>query len=556
MYSDEKLSPLKRFWMLLKPDQNEIRGVYVYAVFIGILNLSLPIGIQAIINLIQGGAVNTSWLVLVALVISAIALSGLMQIAQLKIIENIQQKIFTRAAFEFVYRIPRLRLDKLGSQYAPELMNRFFDVVSVQKGMSKILVDFTSAGIQVLFGILLLSIYHPFFIVFSLLLIALIYVIFRATAKKGLETSLQESKYKYSIAHWLEELARTNETFKLAGKTNLPLENLNGRAEGYIAARESHFKILIKQLSLMVVFKVLVALGLLLLGGLLVIEQQINIGQFVAAELIILLIIGSVEKLILSFETIYDVLTAIEKIGQVTDLEIDETGGLTIAKEQKGVSVELSNVSFSYPDALEPQLVNMSLLIQPGERVHITGESESGKSTILYLIAGLYRPTVGAVCIDNIPYQNFDQEELHSVIGGYLRDERLFEGTLLENITIGRERATFENVQWAIANLGLEALVKHLPYGYDTKILPHGRQFSKSTVAKILIARAIVDKPRLLVLENMFSLLTPEDRKAIQSFLLDKNHPWTVVLSSSESLDIPSLIDQEIIVKAGKIMNA
>ena len=344
MDNDLKLTPLKRFWLLLKPDQGDIRNIYVYAIFIGLLNLSLPLGIQAIINLIQGGEVSTSWIVLIIFVVAGIALGGIMQIAQLRIIENLQQKIFTRAAFEFVYRIPRLRLEKLANQYAPELMNRFFDVVSVQKGLSKILVDFSSASIQVIFGLILLSIYHPFFIMFSLLLIILIYIIFKVTVRKGLETSLQESKYKYGIAHWLEELARTNTTFKLAGKTNLPLERVNERAESYISARDAHFSVLLKQYSLMVVFKVLVALGLLLIGGLLVIDQQMNIGQFVAAEIIILLVINSVEKLILGFETIYDVLTSLEKIGQVTDLELDSEGGIEVSKEKKGLKISLGNV--------------------------------------------------------------------------------------------------------------------------------------------------------------------------------------------------------------------
>ena len=162
-----RLTPLRRFWLLLRPDKLEIRNIYIYAIIIGILNLTLPIGIQAIINLIQGGAVNTSWIILILMVASGIALSGILQINQLRITEDLQQKIFTRAAFEFAYRIPRIKLEKLFKQYAPELMNRFFDVVSVQKGMTKILIDFSSATIQVIFGLILLSLYHPFFIIFS-----------------------------------------------------------------------------------------------------------------------------------------------------------------------------------------------------------------------------------------------------------------------------------------------------------------------------------------------------------------------------------------------------
>lgn len=554
METSAHLTPLKRFWLLLKPDQSEIRNVYVYAIFNGLINLSLPIGIQAIVNLIQGGAVSTSWLILVLFVTAGIALGGIMQVNQLRITENLQQKIFTRAAFEFAYRIPRIKLDKLYKQYAPELINRFFDVVSVQKSLSKILIDFSSAFIQVIFGLILLSIYHPFFIFFSFFLVLLVYVIFRMTARRGLETSLDESKRKYQIAHWLEELGRANYTFKLAGKTDLPLEEVNKTANDYIEAREAHFGILIKQYWLMVAFKVFVALGLLLIGGILVMEQQMNIGQFVAAEIIILLVINSVEKLILSFETIYDALTSLEKIGQVIDIELDTESGIEISDIDEGMRVELDHVKYTYPEEKKTVINDVSLDIGSGKRVLITGENDSGKSTLLYLIGGLYTPTEGSVTIDSIPIANYNPESLRSRVGGYLRDERLFEGTLFDNIALGREAATFQNVQWAIENLGLHGFIKDLPLGYDTRIMPHGRQFSKSTVAKILLARAIADKPRLLILENSFSVFSDEDRIQILEFLLDPTHSWTVILTSSNPIAIEHLVDDHIELKKGHIV--
>lgn len=552
----KKLSPGKRFWLLLKPDKFEIRNIYIYAVIIGLLNLVLPLGIQAIINLIQGGAVSTSWIVLIFLVAATIALSGIAQINQLRITENLQQKIFTRAAFEFTYRIPRIRLESLLRQYAPELMNRFFDVMSIQKGITKILIEFSSASIQVLFGLILLSLYHPFFIVFSLLLVILVIAIFWLTMKRGLTTSLEESKHKYLVAHWLEEIARSNTTFKLAGKTNLSMNRTNDHVLNYNNSREKHFQVLRWQYGLMVIFKVLVAVGLLLIGGLLVIEQQMNIGQFVAAEIVILLIVNSVEKVILSFETIYDVLTSLEKLGQVTDLELEQDGGVHLDGPREGVKLEISKLSYYYPEEKKRALKNISFSVGSNERVLITGRNDSGKSTLLYLVSGLLTPSSGSITIEGIPIGNFNFNQLRSQIGGYLRDETLFEGTLLENITLGREAATIDNVKWVIEELGLTGLISNLPLGYDSHISPMGKQFSKSTVAKILIARAIVDKPRLLLLENSFSVFAPQDRDRILSFLLSKEHPWTVLLSSSQPIEIDNLIDRRIVLHDGEIVNS
>lgn len=550
-----KLTPIKRFWLLLKPDQLEIRNIYIYAIIIGLLNLVLPIGIQSIINLIQGGAVNTSWVILIILVAAAITLSGILQINQLRITENLQQKIFTRAAFEFTYRIPRIRLEELFKKYAPELMNRFFDVVSIQKGITKILIDFSSASIQVLFGLLLLSLYHPFFIVFSLLLVAIIATIFWLTMKPGLKTSLEESKHKYLLAHWLEELARSSTTFKLASNSDLPMNRTNDQTGHYNNAREKHFKILRWQYSLMVVFKVIVAVGLLLIGGLLVIDQQMNIGQFVAAEIVILLIVNSVEKVILSFETIYDVLTSLEKLGQVTDMELEKEDGISLVRTEKGIELELESIFYNYPEEKRVVINNLSLDIKPNQRVLITGKNDSGKSTLLYLISGLLSPNEGSISVDGIPSHNYEHNQLRRQIGGFLRDETLFEGTLVENITLGREGATFENVKIVIEKLKLTNTIKQLKDGYHTRIFPHGKQFSKSTVAKILLARAIVNKPRLLLLENSFSVFSSEDRNDILLYLMDKSHNWTVLLTSSQPIDIPNLFDQKIILENGIIIN-
>lgn len=551
-----KHTPLKRFWLLLKPDKREIRNIYVYAIFIGLINLSLPIGIQAIINLIQGGAVSTSWIVLIFFVVGGIAISGILQIKQLHITENLQQKVFTRAAFEFAYRIPRIKLERLHKHHAPELMNRFFDIVSVQKALPKIMIDFSSATIQALFGLILLSLYHPFFILFSLLLIIIVMMILRLTVRKGLETSLDESKRKYQIAHWLQELAKANYTFKLAGETQLPLNEVNTKTEGYVRARESHFSVLVNQYGLMVGFKALVAFGLLLIGGILVIEQQLNIGQFVAAEIIILLVMNSIEKIMLNFDTIYDILTSLEKIAQVTDLELDTDGGIRLNEKAEGLDVGLKQVSFEYPEENKVVLKNISLDIESGERVVVSGQNDSGKSTLLYLIGGLYSPSRGSIVMESIPVQNYCPESLRSSIGGYLRDEALFEGTLLENITLGRDRATFDNVRWAVDALGLSSLINDLPFGYDTRMLPQGRQFSKSTTAKILIARSIVDRPRLLLLENSFSVFSEEDRKIILQFLLDHKHPWTVLLTSSQPLvNLKDLKYREVVLNKGEIID-
>ena len=264
------LSAWQRLIGLLKLDKRDILQVFYYAIFAGVVNLSLPLGIQAIINLIQGAQVSTSWIILVILVTLAVAFTGILQLMQIRIIENVQQKIFTRSAFEFAYRFPKIKMNQLLNFYPPELANRFFDTLNVQKGLSKILIDFPAALLQIILGLLLLSFYHPFFIIYGILLLLLIYIVFKFTAQRGLETSLDESQSKYKVAHWIQEVARSIVSFKLSGKTTLAMNKTDVLVSDYLEARESHFKILVIQFIQMIGFKVLVTLGLLLIGGILV----------------------------------------------------------------------------------------------------------------------------------------------------------------------------------------------------------------------------------------------------------------------------------------------
>ena len=547
--------PLKRFWLLLKPDKLEIRNVYFYALFNGMVYLSLPIGVQAIINLIQGGLVSTSWVILVVFVLLGLIINGVLTISQMHIVENLQKKIFTRAAFEFAYRIPRIKLEALYKYYAPELMNRFFDIISVQKGLSKILLEFTSASIQVIFGLILLSLYHPFFIIFSFILVLLIFFIFKITARRGLTTSLLESKSKYKVAQWLEEIARNNVTFKLAGDTNLPLERVDEEVADYITFREKHFKVLIQQFSLMVGFKVIVAAGLLIIGSLLVIQQQMNIGQFVAAEIIILMVLGAIEKLVISLETIYDVLTSLEKIAQVTDLELESEEGALISNfcTTPGLSVELTNVSFSYPTTNKLVIDGLNLKINEGERILLTGHNGSGKSTLLNLLASVYLPNRGNISYNEFPHRNLQPQNLRSVIGDCLMDGQLFVGSVLENIAIGRKNATFQNVQWAIESLGLSNFIKSLPNGYKTIIDPEGIKFSKGITDKLILARCIAERPKLLLINDIFQSIQPVEKKRIIDFLLHKDQKWTVVFISSDNY-IAQSVDRIALLEKGAIL--
>ena len=527
------LTSWQRLIGMLKLDKRDVLQTFYYAIFAGFVSLSLPLGIQAIINLIQGAQISTSWIILVILVTGGVAFAGILQLMQIRIIENLQQKIFTRASFEFTYRFPKIKMSELRDYYPPELANRFFDTLNVQKGISKILLDVPASLMQIIFGLLLLSFYHPFFVIYGILLLILIYIVFKFTIQKGMETSLNESKHKYKVAHWIQEVARSLVSFKLSGQTSLALKKNDVLVSEYLQARESHFRILVLQFIQMIGFKVLVTGGLLLIGGLLVLNQEMNIGQFVAAEIIILLVINSVEKLIRGLETFYDLLTSLEKLAQVVDKDLESQEGEFPLSETDDLTIELDQVSFGVSNK-ENILNNISLNITPKSTLLIVGSNGSGKSTMLRLIAGILEPNDGDIYVNNFSLRGMNSNHYRSFIGQSFLEESPFEGTILENITFGNTSIQPKDLQWAIESVGLVDFVKKQLQGLNTIIYPEGKQIPNTVAKKIVLARSIVHKPKLLLLKDPLNQFDEIEALRIMEFLIDKKNPWALVVVSQD----------------------
>ncbi|MBS2211745.1 ABC transporter ATP-binding protein [Carboxylicivirga mesophila] len=515
----------------MKKYNSVLKQIYLYAFFIGIINLTLPVGIQAIINSLQTGELTSTWIVLVGFVLVGMALTGILQIFQLRLVENIQQDVFARSAFEFAFRFPRIAFLQLDKVHAPELVNRFFDTLTIQKGLPKILIDFSMAIFQIFFGLILLTIYSSYFIILGFILAVIIWIIYKITGRKGLDTSLQESKYKYKIAHWLEEIARTNATFKIFNKNKLHLDKTDDIVSSYLECRQSHFRVLLQQFWLFIGFKLTVAASLLILGGILVFQEKINLGQFVAAEIIIILIINSVEKVIRVIETIYDVLTALEKIGYVSDLKLDENKGTSTINNSTGLSVKARNISLSFPGEDIKVLNNISFDIAANEKVVLYGTSGSGKTILTKLISGLFNSTEGELLIDNVPISHYKRDDYFSSIGVGLPTNQLFEGSIRDNILMGRDLPD-EALDKTLRFLHLDEFLRRQSYGIDSIIDSGGRRLPRGVIQKIQIARILIHKPRLLLLEEPLQFIEEDEKIRIIDYLTSKEFNCTVLVVS------------------------
>jgi ATP-binding cassette, subfamily B, bacterial len=543
---------LYKLFRLLRLDGKEITALYLLSILSGLIQLSLPLGIQAIINfaIVATGRkqLPASMWVLIILVVLGVLFTGMLKINQMKIVEKIQQKIFTRFSFEFSYRIPKLNVRSIDQYHLPELVNRFFDIPTLQKSMAKLLLEIPTAVIQLCFGLILLSFYNSVFIVFGIILLVILYLILYISSPKGFEASLEESNYKYEIAGWIQEIARGIKTFKFFNKYNLHVEKTNRFLEGYLDSRNRHFQILKLQYWSLVIFKILITASMLIVGGILLIRQEINLGQFIAAEIIILTINNAVEKLIVSLETVYDLLTSVEKINKITEKPIDEDGSYVYVKKQ-GIEIEAKQLNFGFQNT--PILHDINFQIKSGQKVAITGDGDSGKTVLLRLLTGVFQDFEGILTYNQIPINNYNLNSLRSEIGIYMQKQDLFSACLWENIALGNPNVKEQDVLDIFKIVGLEQFFKGLSKGFDTHIEPTGKQLSTSNVQKLLIARSLLNQPALLLLDEPMKLFADDVKQNLQNYLFGLKDV-TIIFTTND----PSIItkcDMVMHLEKGKI---
>lgn len=528
-------NPVSRILKLVSLEKKEISQIYFYAIIYGIIMLVIPVGIQALISFAQTATISTSVVLLVIFIVLSVFISGVLQVNQMRIIEKIQQKIFVRYGFSFAQKIPQLNLAAVDDYYLPELVNRFFDTLTLQKKLAKLLLDFPLAIVQIIFGLILLSFYHPVFIAFGLILVLVVYAILYFSGKRGLETSIEESTYKYKVVAWLQEMARIIRSVKFAKSAHFALQKADDGITGYLQYRTEHFKVLLLQYKTLIGFKVLVTAAMLSMGTFLLINQQLTVGQFIAAEIVILTILNSVEKLIVNLDSVYDVLTAVEKIEQVTDKESEKQGSVLYTQpNEQGIAVTIQNLSFGYKGS-DNVVKAVSLEALPGEKVCIAGNDGSGKSTLLRLLAGMYDDFEGAILFNGIPLKNYNLQQLRQKIGVLVSQQDIFEGTLMENITMGLENPDMDELMQLCKKTGLSDFLYTLKNGFDTVINTNGRKLPATVVRKILLVRALLNKPALLLLEEPWHGLETHYQQQIKTLLLQEMKNTTMFIISGDA---------------------
>lgn len=523
--------PLDRLISLLIAESSDLWVIVIFALVTGMLGMTTPLAVEALVNTVAFGRFLQPVIVLSIMLLAFLVFQAAVKALQTFVVEIIQRRLFARVAADLSFRLPRVRIDELDDQYAPELVNRFFDVVTVQKISAQLLLDGISVILSIFVGMTVLAFYHPYLLAFDVVLILLLLFTMFVLGRGAVKTSIKESKTKYAMAAWLEDLARCRTTFRYDGASEFALERSDQLVFNYLTARKKHFKVLMRQILFLLLVQALASTALLAIGGWLVIDNQLSLGQLVAAELIVAVVVGSFAKLGKHIESFYDLMASIDKLGVLLDLPTERTDGLLTvpeasATEQSGVVVD--QVSYQTADGREI-LHKVSMNVPPGQHVALTGESGTGKSLLLDLLFGLREPASGAVRINGVDPRDVRPDVLRRQVA-LAREVEIFDGTILENIHLERPDISINDVRNAAEIAGLMSAIQRLPNGLETPLNATGSPLTTAQLRRMMLARTLAGNPRVLLIDELLDSMADEEAERILKTLLATDSERSIVL--------------------------
>lgn len=508
--SDTTFTPMQRLTHLLRAERDTLAVVVTYAVAVGVLSLATPLAIQILINWLAFGALYQPVVILAGGLLLCLVLAAGLASAQRYSVEVMQRRLFVRTVTDLGSRLSRVKVESLDGSYGPELVNRFFDVLTLQKAMKTLLIDGLTAALQAAVGLLLLAMYHPYLLIFDLLVIAMVGAALLPLALRGQETAIKESKLKYEVAAWVEEVARHPLVFKLGGG-GLAEARLEQLSREYVSKRAAHFRVFFGQYLSMHVVTVLLQVGLLLTAGWLVLDGQLTLGQLVAAEFIVASALAGLAKFTDKLETVYDLLAGVDKLGTLMDLPHERLAGALIKDRSTGATLSLHEVRYHWEGTTNAAPWTANLEVPRGARMALVGKSGSGKSVLAEILVGLRKPTSGEIRRDGIPLSRLHPEQTFADTI-LVRSEGWVHGSILDNICIGR--VVDEEHLWSVLrSLEVDRAIAALPDGLETEIGLRGAPLSTTEANALLIARALVRPPRLLIIDSLFDGASPKCRE-------------------------------------------
>jgi len=525
-----KQSPLNLFWGIIRSESGLVGVIFTYELGVGILSLTIPIGVQTVVNTLAFAQLTQPLVFLALAVLLGQFASIVIKATQILILEKLQKRLFANTGMEVAYRIPRM-LRESRSEIS-ELINRFFDIVTIQKNVSFLMIEGFSLGLQILVGLTLLAFYHPMLLAFDVLLVLAILFVLFGLGRGAVNSSIDESYEKYEFVNWLEQIAGKNIAFSSKGGRHLALERADSIIQEYLVKRDTHFRIVFRQIIGFLSIHALANTTLLILGVLLVANNQLTIGQLVAAEIVVSTVLYSFTRFQKHLDNYYDLIAAVEKVGTLLGRPL-EIGGQVEQRNLLHGDFEFVNVKYKLK-ICKRLLGPLTFKLGRGERIAICGSNGSGKSAVIDLFYAFQQPFSGYLKYSGYDLRDITPEILRQKIV-LVRKIEIIKGTVLENIRFGNSSIEIGEINKILDDLGLLSDILALPQGINTELSEDGGPLSVSQAKRLMLARSIACRPNVLLIDEFIDSLDHFQMEKILNYLFDTRHDWSVVMATKKS---------------------
>ena len=413
------------------------------------------------------------------------------------------------------------------------------------------MLDGSGVILQAATGLLVLSFYHPLMLALSIFLLGSMVLVAYSFGRGAPKTAIRESYAKYDLAAWMEELVRHPTTFRTSAGRRRAETKADALVASWVSARRDHYRIVFRQFIAALGLQALVNTGLLALGGFLVVTGELTLGQLVASEIIVASVVASFARLAKQFETYYDLLAAVEKVNDLFELPLETPPqGHDVIRESGSARLACHDVDLKGLGG--HTLRDVSLDLAPGERVALVGPSGAGKGQLLEVLAGLRSADAGYVTLNERDLRDQSAEATRDAIS-LIRTPQILPASLLNNLTIVSTEATLDEVEDALERVGLLEEIRRFPNGLQTWVNEAGEPLSRSQAVRLEIARALLSKPAVVLLDFQTVDLEDESMRPALDTLLDPEQQWTLLCVTS-SQAVASRCDRVLQIETGELV--
>lgn len=520
----DNITPLARVFKLIELEKSDIFIIVLLTLGAGFLSLATPIAVQTLVNIVTMGGVAQPLLLVSLMLFILLVFSGGLNLFEVYIVELIQRRVFVRTTLQSAAKAQAMHVSVRDSENTVELMNRFFDVSTVQKSSYQLLTKGLAAVLQFIVGSAVLIFYSFYFALNVLFMLLMAWFIIMVIGRLAVHTAINESYAKYDVAAWLESIGRNLNMFKFGKCQTYAVQQADVLASHYLDNRKKHFATLFKQ-GLFATLTYATAGTLMLgLGGWLVMQGEINLGQFIAAELITFSALAAFMSFVAQLEYVYDLMAGLDKLGVLSDLPSERLGGHKITSKQ-AYSVEA--IKLSLPDAEQQRTVDLH--VEAGKSLAIIVDPDNTKSTLAELLVGLRAPLSGVVKIDNMDIRQLDLADMRLHMA-YIQHVETLEESILTNLTLQHPEVSLQEVQDVLIKVGLNDAVYALPDELDTLLLPSGAPLTTMQASILMVARALLMNPKLIVIDSLLDGLHGNELDTVCQALQSSKAGWSLIV--------------------------